>query len=886
MSTRRLVLTALAAAALSACASPPARAIGSIVDVQVVDRARGETLTTWRHRGASWIAGRPGDRYAVRLTNRSGARVLVVLSVDGVNVVSGDTAAVGQTGYVLAPWQSAEITGWRKSYTEAAAFYFTALPDSYAARTDRPDNVGVIGAAVFRERVVQPVQRPFEPQPPVAGRRYEDSEANAQGQASSRLGADSAGAASDRPRAAPAAPAASPEPMRERDLAKAEKLGLAEAREAESKRAAARAEDVKRRALATAEAKLERAKAMQAKAAAQVKAAEDAAASARAAMVPAEMNAAGQKPAEMAAPAATAPAAAAPAAAAEAAPAAAKSEPSTAKAEPSTAKAEPSRGQTRRARDGARHQASHRRCQRGARLGRDGGRVVARHRADRQHPAEPARALRRAGTRRDARATGEALTVTLASKRSGALLLATCVLALVAGTTAARCTEEPAHSAALDEAIIKSAARHGVPESLVRRIVMRESKYNARARNHSYWGLMQISYPTAKSMGFRGSPQDLLNPIVNLRYAVPYLANAFIIAGKRQDAAVRLYASGYYDTARRRGLLGLLRTADSAPMSGVPEDPEVAAAAPAPEPEQSTGIFGALFGPQQMQRDPQTQQVVYASAEPQPAQVAPQAVLPGGKQGDEVALAADKHGDLQPPKKWQRDGGSTVIARGEQGIEKVAAYEKAAGTDDTDKGRHRSRKTQVFAALDQPPATAQAYAATAGSQDPRLLQAESQAAIQQATSGQAVPTAPAPAEPTQAAAPTPVAPVAEPAKSRKHRVARRTRHHDAPETAVAQAPDAAQPQAAAPQPQQDAQAPQPAPTEQAAAEPQQAAPQTRPAVDASGYPADAGGASQQAQADEPAPSKHKHHAQHRARPRKTAVAVQSPDDGKPQPTAQ
>ena len=222
MSTRRLVLTALAATALSACASPPAQAIGSIVDVQVVDRARGETLPTWRHRGASWIAGRPGDRYAVRLTNRSGARVLVVLSVDGVNVVSGDTAAVGQTGYVLAPWQSAEITGWRKSYTEAAAFYFTALPDSYAARTDRPDNVGVIGAAVFRERVVQPVQRPFEPQPPVAGRRYDDSEANAQGQASSRLGADAAGAANDRSRAAPAA---SPEPMRERDLAKAEKLG-------------------------------------------------------------------------------------------------------------------------------------------------------------------------------------------------------------------------------------------------------------------------------------------------------------------------------------------------------------------------------------------------------------------------------------------------------------------------------------------------------------------------------------------------------------------------------------------------------------------------------------------------------------------------------------
>ena len=157
MPTRRLFLTAIAAAAVSGCSSPPAFAAGSLVDVQIVDRSRGETLPSWQYRGASYVAGRPGDRYAVRLTNRSPGRVLVVLSVDGVNAVSGETAAVAQTGYVLAPYQSAEITGWRKSFSEAAAFYFTALPDSYAARTHRPDNVGVIGAAVFRERVPEPV---------------------------------------------------------------------------------------------------------------------------------------------------------------------------------------------------------------------------------------------------------------------------------------------------------------------------------------------------------------------------------------------------------------------------------------------------------------------------------------------------------------------------------------------------------------------------------------------------------------------------------------------------------------------------------------------------------------------------------------------------------
>ena len=232
MPTRRLVLTLLATATLAACASPPAQAVGSIVDVQIVDRDRQEQLSIWRHRGATWVAGRPGDRYAVRLTNRSAGRVLVVLSIDGVNAVSGDTAAVGQTGYVLAPWQSAEITGWRKSYTEAAAFYFTALPDSYAARTDRPDNVGVIGAAVFRERVAQPVERPFEPQPPVSSRRSDDSDrreperrAEAPAQSSGRLGAAADAAPSERA-AAPSATTPQPRPQRERDsFAKAEKLG-------------------------------------------------------------------------------------------------------------------------------------------------------------------------------------------------------------------------------------------------------------------------------------------------------------------------------------------------------------------------------------------------------------------------------------------------------------------------------------------------------------------------------------------------------------------------------------------------------------------------------------------------------------------------------------
>src|SRR5690606_29068686 len=96
-------------------------------------------------------AGQQGHRYSVRLRNGSAERVLVVLSVDGLNAISGEVAAPGQTGYVLNPWQTTDIHGWRKSSDEVAQFVFTDPDRSYAARTGRPDNIGVIGVAVFHE---------------------------------------------------------------------------------------------------------------------------------------------------------------------------------------------------------------------------------------------------------------------------------------------------------------------------------------------------------------------------------------------------------------------------------------------------------------------------------------------------------------------------------------------------------------------------------------------------------------------------------------------------------------------------------------------------------------------------------------------------------------
>jgi len=133
-------------------------AVGSIARVSIVDRGSGTEIVPHYYRGEYWVAGIPGATYSISIRNRLGERLLAVASVDGVNVVSGATAAWDQTGYVFSPNQRYEITGWRKSDSEVAAFTFTASPNSYAERTGRPANVGVIGVALFRERQPEPVE--------------------------------------------------------------------------------------------------------------------------------------------------------------------------------------------------------------------------------------------------------------------------------------------------------------------------------------------------------------------------------------------------------------------------------------------------------------------------------------------------------------------------------------------------------------------------------------------------------------------------------------------------------------------------------------------------------------------------------------------------------
>ena len=192
---RGLMLVMIGAVAL--VAAQPAAAhwpSPALVSVDVYDRTEGTSLVVYAKDGRRYIVGAPGHEYAVRIRNNTGERILAVTSVDGVNVVSGETASPEQSGYVIDAYGSVEIAGWRKSLERTAAFYFTDLGDSYAARTGRPGNVGVIGVAVFKEK-----------QPPITYRPYRD-----------KVAADAPSARAESPAAAANAQSA-PEQPNERE---------------------------------------------------------------------------------------------------------------------------------------------------------------------------------------------------------------------------------------------------------------------------------------------------------------------------------------------------------------------------------------------------------------------------------------------------------------------------------------------------------------------------------------------------------------------------------------------------------------------------------------------------------------------------------------------
>jgi hypothetical protein len=172
-------------AAATLLAAGQALAHRNLAEVTVYDRSEGTWLPVYRHEGRVYVVGKPGHEYQVRVTNRVGEDLLAVVSVDGVNVITGQTAHPSQSGYVLAPHGHLDMNGWRRNLSQTAAFYFTALPESYAARTGRPDDVGVIGVALYQRK---PQPRPA-PSPRIGESRSSDSASGPQAKAAEeRLG--------------------------------------------------------------------------------------------------------------------------------------------------------------------------------------------------------------------------------------------------------------------------------------------------------------------------------------------------------------------------------------------------------------------------------------------------------------------------------------------------------------------------------------------------------------------------------------------------------------------------------------------------------------------------------------------------------------------------
>ena len=136
-------------------------------------------------------------------------------------------------------------------------------------------------------------------------------------------------------------------------------------------------------------------------------------------------------------------------------------------------------------------------------------------------------------------------------------LLAAASLAACGRSSAApsRSDLHPGETPQMRALIRKYAAIHDIPESLLHRVIQRESDYNPAARNGPYYGLMQILPATARTMGYRGTPSGLLDAETNLQYAGKYLRGAWLVSRRNESRAVMWYAKGYYYEAKRMGLL-------------------------------------------------------------------------------------------------------------------------------------------------------------------------------------------------------------------------------------------------------------------------------------------------------------------------------------------
>jgi hypothetical protein len=152
---------AVIAALALACATPrevpaaEACARAGAYSLSLVDEG-GRQLPTFEHKGLTYVLGRQGARYLLRVRNGSSRRIEVVASVDGRDVLDGRPSALARRGYLVAPFGELTIDGFRVSGSAVAAFRFSGVESSYAARMGDARDVGVVGVAVFPEAAPRP----------------------------------------------------------------------------------------------------------------------------------------------------------------------------------------------------------------------------------------------------------------------------------------------------------------------------------------------------------------------------------------------------------------------------------------------------------------------------------------------------------------------------------------------------------------------------------------------------------------------------------------------------------------------------------------------------------------------------------------------------------
>lgn len=113
----------------------------------------GNPLTEYQHNGQTYVEGRKNSKYSIKVTNHTHHKVKAVISVDGLSVIDGKRASANSSGYILNPYGSQIINGWRISNSQIREFFFSSSKGSYNSKTGNDvNNLGVIGVMAFAEK--------------------------------------------------------------------------------------------------------------------------------------------------------------------------------------------------------------------------------------------------------------------------------------------------------------------------------------------------------------------------------------------------------------------------------------------------------------------------------------------------------------------------------------------------------------------------------------------------------------------------------------------------------------------------------------------------------------------------------------------------------------